>query len=114
MTREFIYTEIFDKRWREIGLTDDDLAELEKYIMDNPNAGDMIEGTGGTVKLRFALPGKGKSGGVRVIYIDLLKYEKVYLITAYPKSQKDNMTDNEKAAVKQVVKRIIKREREGL
>jgi len=111
--RAFIQTNVFDKRWTELGLTDDDLSELEDFIMENPDAGDMIQGTGGAIKLRFALPNKGKSGGIRVIYIDLISVEKVHLLTCYPKSKKDNLSDNEKAAIKEVVKRIIKNEREG-
>jgi hypothetical protein len=114
MKREFISTKIFDKRWSEIGLTDDDLCRLENYIMDNPHVGEVIEGTGGAIKLRFALPGAGKSGGVRTIYVDLIKFKKIHLITCYPKSKKDTLTDKEKAAIKDVVKHIIKNEREGL
>ena len=114
MKRVFISTTIFLKRWADIGLSDDDMSVLEKYIMENPKAGDIIEGTGGATKLRFALPGKGKSGGVRVIYIDVVMTEKVYLLTCYPKSKKDTLTDNEKAAIKEIVKRIVKNESEGL
>jgi len=114
MLRAFISTPIFDKRWNELNLDDDDLSELENYIMANPFSGDMIEGTGGAIKLRWALPNKGKSGGIRIIYIDLIKVEKVYLLTCYPKSKQDNFTDNEKAAIKETVKRIIKSERENL
>lgn len=97
-----------------MSLTDDDLQELEIFIMKNPNAGDIMQGTGGAIKLRFALPYRGKSGSVIVIYIDLLKAEKVYFLTCYPKSKQDNLSDNEKTAIKDVVKRIIKNEREGL
>ena len=95
-----------------MGLTDDDLSILEDFIMDNPGAGDMIQGSGGAIKLRFALPHKGKSGGIRIIYIDLIKIKHVHLLTCYPKSKQDNLTDNEKAAIKEVIKRIIKNERE--
>jgi len=114
MTRVFVATKIFDKRWEEMGLADDDFRRLEDYILKNPFAGDIMEGTGGAVKLRFPLPDTGKSGGVRVIFIDLIKSEKIYLLTCYPKSRQDNLTVKEKAAVKEAVKRIIKNESEGL
>ena len=64
MTREFIRAKVFDRRWEELGLTDNDLRELEDSILKNPNAGDIMEGTGGATKIRFALPNKGKSGGI--------------------------------------------------
>ena len=112
--REFITTKIFDKRWSELGLTDKDLRMLENYLLKNIGAGDVIPGTGGTIKLRWTLPHMGKSGGIRVIYIDLINAEHVHFITCYPKSKKGNLTDNEKSAIKEVVKRIIKNERDGL
>jgi len=112
--REFINTAIYDKRWKEAGLTDDDLQLFQIDLIENPKAGDIIEGTGGAAKVRYATQGKGKSGGVRVIYLDLESYGKIYLVTCYPKSKKGNLTDSEKAAIKEVVKRIIKREKEGL
>jgi len=77
MKGEFIYFKAFDKSWSGMGLTDDDLDELEKIIMDNPNIGRIVEGTDGIRKVRFALPNnKGKSGGARVLYIDYVSYEK--------------------------------------
>jgi len=109
--REFVKTHIFDKRWLEMGLTDSDLQQLENFLLKNPNAGDVIQGTGGAVKLRWALPGTSKSDGLRVIYIDLIKAEHVHFLTCYPKSKKDTLTDIEKAAIKEVVKRIVKNER---
>ena len=113
MVREFIMTKIFDKRWLELGLTDDDLRKLEIYLLENPGAGDIIQGTGGAIKLRWLLPGTGKSGGTRIIYIDLIKTEHVHFITCYPKSKKDSLTDNEKAIIKETVKRIVADERTG-
>jgi len=109
--REFITTHIFDKRWHEAGLTDTDLRKLENFLLKNPNTGDVIRGTGGAIKLRWALPGVSKSDGLRVIYIDLIKAEHVYFVTCYPKSKKDTLTDSEKIAIKEVVKRIVKDER---
>ena len=113
MKRMFISTNIFMKRWDEIGLSDDDLSELEAYIMENPKAGDIMMGTGGAIKLRYALPGTGKSGGAMVIYIDAIMTERVFLLTCYQKSKKDTLTDDEKAAIKEVVKRILESERRG-
>jgi len=109
--REFISTKIFDKRWAEMGLTDDDLRQLEAYLLKNIGAGDVVSGTGGTIKLRWTLPKTGKHGGIRVIYIDLIRTEHTHFITCYPKSKQDTLTENEKAAIKELVKRIIQNER---
>ena len=114
MTRGFINTKNFDKRWNELGLADNDLRIFQDYLLQNPEAGDIISGTGGAAKIRYALHGKGKSGGIRVICVDLESYGKMYLITCYPKSKQDTLSDKDKAAIKEVVKRIIQREREGL
>lgn len=49
-------------------LTDDECAGLQNFLVENPERGDIIKGGGGIRKLRYALPGRGKSGGIRVIY----------------------------------------------
>lgn len=95
-----------------MGLTDGDLNSLEQYIMENPKAGNIMEGTGGAIKLRYALPGRGKSGGARIIYIDVITTERVFLLTCYPKPKKDTLTDTEKANIREVVKRILVKEKE--
>ena len=61
--REFIITREFDSVWKSLGLNDDDLNELEIFLCKNPDAGDTMKGTGGVRKLRWALDGRGKSGG---------------------------------------------------
>jgi len=108
MKREFVSTQIFDKKWEELQLNDDILRLLQTYIMDNPDAGDMIEGTGGLIKLRWALPYTGKSGGIRVLYIDFIRQEIVVLVNCYSKSVKDNISVKEKAMYRDFIKRIGK------
>lgn len=53
--------------------------------------------------MRFAFEEKGKSGSVRIIYVDFEVYEKIFLITAYPKSEKDNLTDAERNEIRQMI-----------
>jgi len=55
----------------------------------------------------------GKSGSIRVLYVDLVVHEKVYLITAYPKSDKDSLSDAEKAEVKKLIKQLKSAANEG-
>ena len=59
--------------------------------------------TGGVRKMRFAFDDRGKSGSVRVIYIDFEVYEKIFLLTAYPKSEKDNLSKAERNEFRQIV-----------
>lgn len=111
MTRLFVELPSFRAEWKAMGLTDDDLLRLQQELLANPSAGSTIQSTGGVKKLRFAFEHGGKSGGVRVIYIDFIVYEKLYLLTAYPKSEKDNLSKAERNALKKLVE-LLERELE--
>ncbi len=103
MKVEFVSFDVFNRIWDDLGLTDDDLKDLQEYLIINPETGSVIQGTGGVRKIRWALKNKGKSGGIRILYIDFIVYEKIYLLMAYPKNQKDNISDREKKIIKQLV-----------
>ncbi len=100
MTREFIMTEQFDFAWKELNLGDGELRELQEEILLDPAKGDVIKGTGGLRKIRFKYKGKGKRSGVRVLYVDFKIVDKIYLITAYDKGSIDDITSDEKKAIK--------------
>ncbi|MBQ9121540.1 MAG: type II toxin-antitoxin system RelE/ParE family toxin [Clostridia bacterium] len=103
MTRTFVELPIFRSRWKAMGLDDDDLKRLQEELLADPKVGAVMRGTGGVRKMRFAFEQKGKSGSVRVIYVDFEVYEKIFLITAYPKNEKDNLTDSERNEIKQMI-----------
>ena len=103
MKREFIETPSFTKKWFALGFTDDDLAELQQFLLKNPEAGDIMVGTGGLKKIRFAFQGRGKSGSSRVCYVDFATFAKTYLIQVFSKEEQSNLTDAEKNAVKKVI-----------
>ena len=105
--RTFVSVPWFDKQWKSLGLTDDDLRRLQNELLEDPEKGMIIEGTGGVRKLRFAFENRGKSGSTRVIYIDFLYYEKIYLLTVYGKNQKENLSDAEKNGMKKVVNELL-------
>jgi len=109
MNRTFIEVPTFTRKWKELGLTDDNLRELQKILLDNPKAGDVIQGTGGLRKIRIPLDNTGKRGGGRVIYVDIEFKETIYFINVYTKNEKDDLTEEEKRAFKTVVK-ILKEE----
>ena len=109
MNREFISTAIFDEDWKNIGLHDDDLRELEQIISENPQVGDVIPGLSGGRKLRFALEGRGKSSGARVVYVDVVVREQIFLLLAYPKSVQSDLTSEQKHAVNKLIIAIKER-----
>jgi len=96
MTRLFIYTTPFRNAWKAMGLNDTDLVQLEEILLENPQKGDVIEGTGGARKLRIQIGNHGKSGGGRVIYLDVLEREHLYLLFAYPKNVQSDLTADQK------------------
>lgn len=108
MTRAFVFTKPFLNCWKAMGLSDSDLIELEKLLLANPQVGDVIQGTGGARKMRISLDGSGKSGGGRVIYLDVFEKERLYLLFAYPKNVQENLTADQKKAIKQLVEAIKK------
>ena len=108
MTREFVYTEPFRKCWKAMGLSEDDLKKLEEILLENPQLGDVIEGTGGARKMRIKIENRGKFGGSRVIYVDVFEKEKLYFLLAYPKNVQDNLTPDQKKQVRKLVEAIKK------
>ena len=106
MIREFVYTAKFDREWTQLGLNDDDLFSVELFLLENPDAGRIMEGTGGIRKMRWALPDRGKSGSVRVLYIDYLASEKICVFDLFAKDEKENLSQSEKKALKKIVKAI--------
>ena len=111
MTRTFIEIPLFTRRWSEIGLSDDDLIQLQIMLLKDPESGPVIEGTGGIRKVRFPLENRGKSGSIRVCYTDFAEYEVTYLITAFTKKDQENLTDDEKKVLRKLVKSLRDAER---
>lgn len=108
MTRKFIYTEPFRRCWKAMGLIDKDLPILENALLENPHIGDVIEGTGGARKMRIQLDGRGKSGGGRVIYLDVFEKEHLYLLFAYPKNVQEDLSPEQKKNIKSMIEAIRK------
>ena len=80
--------------------------ELITYLAEHPLAGDVITGTGGVRKLRFAASGRGKRGGARVIYYYLDKDRPLYALLVYPKNVKTDLTPADKKAATALVEGI--------
>ncbi len=114
MKRSFIELPIFKSRWEALGLNEEDLLRLQIELLADPKVGDVMQGTGGVRKMRFAFEHRGKSGGVRVIYVDFEVYEKIYLLTAYTKNEKDDLTKKERSEIKQLIEVLEQQLRDHL
>lgn len=108
MTRTFIQTREFSRNWDNLGFNDEDLRLLELDIMKYPEKYPVMQGTGGLRKTRIAMENKGKSGGARVCFVDFVIAETVYLITVYPKKEKDNLSKEERNEIKKVIEALKK------
>jgi hypothetical protein len=82
-------------------------TNLVSFVAINPNAGDLIPETGGVRKLRWARPGKGKRGGARVIYYFHSEQLPVFLLAAYGKNEKANLTKAERNAMAKLVPMLV-------
>lgn len=100
----FIETNLFSKQLSQY-LTEDEYRELQNYLMGQPDAGVIIQGTGGLRKLRWSLSNKGKRGGIRVIYYWHLAEDQIYLMTLYAKNEMEDLSSEEKKILKQMIAR---------
>ena len=112
MKATLVYTASFASEWKRFRLSDEDLRHLELAIMQDPEGGATMAGTGGVRKMRFAPPSMrtGKSGAFRVCYVWFAEFSTVLLLLMYPKNEKDNLSADDKAACRLLVQRF----REGL
>lgn len=83
----FIETSLFTKLLAEY-LSDEDYRGLQTYLLQKPDAGDVVQGSGGVRKVRWAPAGKGKSSGVRVIYYWKKSEHEIWMLTLYSKSER--------------------------
>jgi hypothetical protein len=91
---------------RSLGLSEEERFAIVSWIAANPEAGDVIEGTGGARKIRFAGKGKGKSGGYRVITFFTGVDIPVFLLNVFSKNEKTNLTAKECRVLKSILSKI--------
>jgi len=89
-------------------LSEKERTELISYLAAHPEAGDVMEGTGSVRKVRWAREGKGKSGGVRVIYFYYNEGMSLYLLTLYGKSEKGNLSAGERNDLAKLVTLLVR------
>lgn len=82
-------------------LSDDSYSDIQGFLIEKPDAGDLIQGTGGLRKLRWGMGNKGKRGGLRIIYYWQISDEHIYLLTIYGKNEMNDLSEKEKKALRQ-------------
>lgn len=100
-------------RFRPDYLSDEALRALQRVLLEKPEAGDVIEGTGGLRKMRHAdtRRSKGKRGGLRVIYFFWEPGRQFWLFTLYDKNESSDLSAKERAALKAMLKRELETRR---
>ncbi len=99
----FFETDVFTKQIVDL-LPDDEYMKLQRELAHNPKAGAVIQEGGGIRKLRWVAKGSGKRGGIRVIYYHVAADESVFMLLAYSKRQKDDLTSQQKKILVKLVK----------
>ena len=97
----FIETTLFTKRVQSL-LSDDEYRDLQAELIQNPKVGAVIQGSGGLRKIRWALPGRGKSGGVRVIYY-MMTQDQIIMVYIYSKGKQDDLSPDQLRRLRNII-----------
>ncbi len=98
----FFETSVFTRRLAAL-LSDEEYAELQRALAADPRSGDLIPGSGGLRKLRWAARGRGKRGGVRVIYYWISARHQIYMLLIYGKNEQDDLSPEQLRALRRAV-----------
>ena len=97
-----IETSIFTRQVRSL-LDDDDYRRLQTILVMRPDAGDLIPGGGGLRKIRWGAQGRGKRGGVRVIYYWAVSRDRILMLLMYAKNVQDNLTPEQLKVLRKMI-----------
>jgi hypothetical protein len=102
----FLETPVFTRRIREL-VDDEDYRQLQVRLLLDPEAGDLIAGSGGLRKVRMAVHGRGKRGGARVIYYWIRPGSQVYMLLAYAKNERDELSEEQLRTLRSLVRQEL-------
>ena len=102
----FLETPVFTRRIREL-VDDEDYRRLQIRLLLDPEAGDLIAGSGGLRKVRMAVRGRGKRGGARVIYYWIGARSRIYMLLAYAKNERDDLGEEQLKTLRSLVRREL-------
>ena len=103
---EFIETPIFTKQITDL-LDDSDYRRLQVALAVQPNSGDVIRGGGGLRKIRWSAQGRGKRGGIRVIYYKI-EEDQIYMLFAYQKNKQEDLTTEQLKVLRNLIANELK------
>jgi hypothetical protein len=86
----FVETKLFTRLVGQY-LTDEEYSSLQRELVENPEVGSVIPGSGGVRKMRWGMAGRGKRGGLRIIYFLRIRQGQFWMLTLYPKNVADNI-----------------------
>lgn len=98
---------VFTRRITEL-LSDEEYQEFQSELAANPEAGDVIPGLGGLRKIRLRLPGRGKRGGARVLYLLFLRAETLFLLYVFTKGEFEDLPPDKRRIIRRLVEEIKK------
>ena len=90
-------------------MSDEEYHLFQSYLTEATDAGDLIQGSGGIRKIRWKLKGRGKRGGVRIIYYWATNHGQLWMLYAFAKNEQEDLTKAQLLALKQVVESEFKR-----
>lgn len=99
----FIETSVFTRLIKNL-ISDESYLELQEWIAECPGRGKVIPESGGCRKLRWKITGKGKRGGIRVIYYWLKESDQIFMLIAYAKADTDDLTQEQIRLLRDLVK----------
>lgn len=99
---DFTETRLFTRKISSY-LSDDEYQRLQVHMLEHPDAGEVIKGSGGIRKLRWAVEGKGKRGGIRVIYFLYLPVARILMLTVYAKNELEDLSQQEIKLLRKIV-----------
>jgi mRNA-degrading endonuclease RelE of RelBE toxin-antitoxin system len=98
----FIETSVFTRHLEKL-MSDDEYRLLQKELVKNPDKGDLIRHSGGLRKLRWAAEGRGKRGGLRIIYYWAVTAHQIYMLHIYPKTKQEDLTPAQLKALRRII-----------
>src|SRR5512144_2540488 len=104
---QFIETSIFTRQVNSL-LTDDEYSQLQFALFAHPDMGTIIPHSSGVRKVRWSLSGRGKRGGVRAIYYWAVTKDLILMLFLYPKSERDNLTQQQLKVLREIVEKEFK------
>lgn len=100
---EIVEAPLFTKRITEL-MTDSTYRELQEALIGRPDQGEVIPGSGGLRKIRWGLSGKGKRGGIRVIYFWAVEHHQLCMLYAYSKARQEDLDSHQLTALSKAMK----------